>query len=235
MFGNMSTSRTNAVSEEGIALHMRQVFNYMTGGVGLSGIIAWFMMTYNGGELVMNLINSGAFWVLIIAELGLVFFLSFRINKMEPSTALASFIGYAALSGATLAPLCFAYTQASVVQAFFVASGMFAAMSIWGYTTKKSLSGMGSFLFMGLIGLIIASVINIFMKSDGMSFIISLIAVPLFAGLTAYDTQKIKDIYAEVGHDEVSRSRAAVMGALALYLDFINLFIHLLRLIGERK
>jgi hypothetical protein len=154
---------------------------------------------------------------------------------MQPKTALLSFIGYSALSGATLAPLCFAYTQASVAMAFFIAAGMFGAMSLYGYTTKKSLSGLGSFLFMGLVGLVIAMVINIFIKSDGMSFIISLIAVPLFAGLTAYDTQMIKDMYNQGPKDEVSRSRATIMGALRLYLDFVNLFIHLLRLLGDRR
>lgn len=223
------------VSEEALSAHMRQVFNYMTGGVALSGLIAWFMMTAQDGALMMQMMTSGAFWVLLIAELGLVFFLSFRIHKMQPSTALATFIGYSALNGATLAPLCYAYTQGSVVTAFFVAAGMFGAMSLYGYTTKKSLSGLGSFLYMGLIGLVIAMVINLFLQNDGMSFVISLIAVPLFAGLTAYDTQKIKEIYAQIGHDETSAARAAVMGALTLYLDFVNLFIHLLQLIGDRR
>ena len=221
-------------SNPAVAAHMRQVFNYLTGGVALSGLVAWLLMTVQGGALMMQMVESGAFWVLLIAELGLVFFLSFRISHMQPSTALASFIGYSALSGATLAPLCFAYTQASVATAFFVAAGMFGAMSLYGYATKKSLSGLGSFLFMGLIGLLIAMVVNIFLQNDGLSFVISLLAVPLFAGLTAYDTQKIKEMGA-AQMSEVDRSRAAVMGALALYLDFINLFIHLLRLMGERR
>ncbi len=235
MVSNMTRSAGRAVTEEGLAAHMRQVFNYMTGGVALSGLVAWLTLNVNGGALAQALITSGAFWVLLIAQLGLVFFLSFRIHKLEPGTALMLFGGYSALTGVTFAPLVWAYTQSSIAIAFFTAAGMFAAMALWGYTTKKSLSGMGSFLFMGLIGLIIASVINIFLGSDQMSFVISLIAVPLFAGLTAYDTQKIKDIYGEVGGDDTARSRAAVMGALALYLDFINLFIHLLQLIGDRR
>ena len=184
---------------------------------------------------MVQMIQSGFFWVLLIAQLGLVFFLSFRVQKLQPSTALGLFIGYSALSGATLAPLVFAYTQASVVTAFFTAAAMFGAMSVWGYTTKKDLSGFGSFLFMGLIGLIVASVINIFVGSNTMSFVISLIAVPLFAGLTAYDMQKIKEIYYHTQGDVAAQSRAAVMGALTLYLDFINLFIHLLQLMGERR
>ena len=224
----------SGAGDSAVAAHMRQVFNYMTGGVALTGLVAWLMMNVQGGALMAQMINSGAFWVLVIAQLGLVFFMSFRINKLQPSTALAMFVGYSALTGATIAPLCYAYTQASIATAFFTAAGMFGAMSLYGYTTKKSLNGLGSFLFMGVIGLLIAMVVNIFLKNDGMSFIISLLAVPIFAGLTAYDTQKIKEIGASA-LDEVSRSRAAVMGALALYLDFINLFIHLLRLMGERR
>ncbi len=231
----VTTTLSKQATDAGLSAHMRQVFNYMTGGVALSGLVAWYLMTAQNGLFIQQMASSGLFWALVIAELGLVFFLSFRINKMQPKTALLSFIGYSALSGATLAPLAFVYTQSSVAVAFFVAAGMFGSMSLYGYTTKKSLSGLGSFLFMGVIGLLIAMVINIFMQSDAMSFIISLIAVPLFAGLTAYDTQKIKDIYSQVSHDEVSRSRAAIMGALALYLDFINLFIHLLRLLGDRR
>ena len=223
-----------AVVDESLSSYMRQVFNYMTGGVALSGVMAWLTMTVNDGAVIMYIITNGLMFPLIIVDLGLVLFLSFRINKMQPSTALAMFIAYAALSGVTLAPLALVYTNTSIATAFFTASGMFAAMSVWGYTTKKSLSGMGSFLFMGLIGLVIAMAINMFMGSDQMSFIISLIAVPIFAGLTAYDTQKIKQMGMMAADDE-SRSRMAVMGALTLYLDFINLFIHLLRLMGDRR
>lgn len=224
-----------AVESGGLAQHMNQVFSYMTAGVALSGLVAWLMGAVNGGQFMYQMIQSGAYWVLLIAQIGIVLFLSFRIQKMTPSNALAAFIGYSALSGATLAPLVFAYTQASVVGAFVTAAGMFAAMAFWGYTTKKSLSAMGGFFLMGLIGLIIASVVNMFLHSSGMSFIISLIAVPLFAGLTAYDTQKMKEIYYHTAGDETARSRGAVMGALALYLDFINLFIHLLQLMGDRR
>lgn len=231
----MRVSTVSNVSEAGLSAYMRQVFNYMTGGVAISGLVAWLMMNVQDGALMAQMLNSGAFWVLVIAQLGIVFFLSFRINHMQPSTALATFAGYSALTGATLAPLVFAYTAGSVATAFFVAAAMFGAMSLWGYTTKKSLSGMGSFLFMGFIGLLVAMVVNIFLQNDGMSFIISLIAVPLFAGMTAYDTQRIKDLYAEAGGDDVQVSRFAIMGALNLYLDFINMFIHLLQLIGERR
>lgn len=226
---------TRARSENAIASHMRQVFNYMTGGVALSGAVAWFAISYNDGALVMSLVQSGMMWLLLIAQLGLVFFLSFRIQKLQPTTALALFAGFSGLMGLSLAPLAFAYTQASIATAFFTAAGMFGAMSAYGYFTNRSLNGLGSFLFMGLIGLVVASVINIFLGSDQMSFIISLIAVPLFAGLTAYDTQKIKEIGMQNAGNELAQSRGAIMGALALYLDFINMFVHLLQLIGNRE
>ncbi|MFZ2619799.1 MAG: Bax inhibitor-1/YccA family protein [Alphaproteobacteria bacterium] len=226
--------RTAATSESAIAAHMRQVFNYMTGGVALSGGIAYFLGTYNGGALLSMLVGSGLMWVLMLATLGLVFFLSFRVHTLQPATALGLFALYSAMNGAMLAPLVWAYTGASVATAFITAAGMFAAMSVYGYTTNRSLNGLGSFLFMGLIGIVIASVVNIFMQSSQMSFVISLLAVPLFAGMTAYDTQKIKEMGMAAG-DDVSRSRMAVMGALQLYLDFINMFIHLLQLLGDRR
>ena len=229
------TVRTQAGVDAGLNAYMTKIFNYMTGGVALSGIIAWLIGTVNDGALMYQMITSGAFWVLLIAQLGLVFFLSLRVHKLQPSTALALFIAYSGLTGATLAPLVFAYTQASVVTAFLTAAAMFAGMSFIGYTTKKDLSGMGAFLGMGLIGLVVAMVVNIFLQSDQMSFIISLIAVPVFAGLTAWDMQKLKQIYHVTKGNAVAESRAAVMGALTLYLDFINLFIHLLRLMGDRR
>lgn len=232
---NRSFVSTTAPSDTAVAAYMRQVFNYMTGGVALTALVAYFMTVAGGGAYMQQMVTSGAYWVFLIAQLGLVLFLSFRLNKIEPGTALALFAGYSALTGLTLAPLVFAFTQASVVQAFVVAAGMFAAMSFYGYVTKRSLTGMGSFLFMGLVGIVIASLVNIFLASSQMAFIISLIAVPLFAGLTAYDTQRIKEQYAAHAGDELTTSRLAIMGALSLYLDFINLFIHLLQLMGERR
>ncbi len=232
-----------AESPSAVAVHMRQVFNYMTGGVALTGAIAWSLYALMP-QLLMQIASSPLMWVLIIAQLGLVFFLSFRIQKLQPATALGCFIGFSALNGVTLAPLAFVYTGASIAQAFFTASIMFAAMSLYGYTTKRSLSAMGSFLYMCLFGLIGAMLVQVLgtaffgmsaATADSMGFYISLAAVPLFAGLTAWDTQKIKLIHAEVAGDEVNTARAAIMGALTLYLDFINLFIHLLRVMGERR
>lgn len=226
-----------------LAVHMRQVFNYMTGGVALTAAVAWFLTAFMP-QLLVQIATGPMMWVLIIAQLGMVFFLSFKVNSLQPATALGIFVGYSALNGITLAPLALVYTGASIAQAFVVAACMFGAMSLYGYTTKRSLSGMGTFLFMGLIGLLAAMLVQAVgvaffgmgaETASTMSFVISLLAVPLFAGLTAYDTQKIKDIYAQVAHDDASTARAAVMGALTLYLDFINLFIHLLRLMGERR
>jgi FtsH-binding integral membrane protein len=172
--------------------------------------------------------------VLMVATLGLVFFLSFRIRTMSFATAQISFWAYAALMGLSLGSVFIVYQMPSITRIFFITAGTFAGMSIYGYTTKRDLTGMGSFLIMGLIGVILASVVNIFMKSDSLGFALSLISVLIFVGLTAYDTQKIKEMYLENDGFEVA-GKKAIMGALALYLDFINLFLNLLRLFGDRR
>jgi len=173
-------------------------------------------------------------WVLMLAPLGMVFYLSAKLNSISAEKARNLFYVYAGLMGLSLSSLLLVYTGASVVRAFFVTAAAFAALSIYGYTTKKSLSGLGSFLMMGLIGIIIASIVNIFMKSSMMYFVISILGVLIFVGLTAYDTQKIKNMYAVTDTGEIM-GKKAVMGALTLYLDFINLFIMLLRLFGQRR
>jgi len=173
-------------------------------------------------------------WVALLAPLGFVMFLSFRINRMSLGAAQATFWGYAALMGVSLAPVLLLYTGASVAQTFFITAATFGAMSLYGYTTKRDLSGLGSFLFMGLIGLIIASVVNIFLASSMMQWVISVAGVLIFTGLTAYDTQWIKEMY--VANDDGTVSgRKAILGALKLYLDFINLFMMLMRLMGDRR
>ena len=172
--------------------------------------------------------------VLMLATLGLVFFLSFRINSMAYTTALTLFMVYAALLGVTLAPIFLVYTGTSITRVFFISAASFGALSLWGYTTQRDLSGMGSFMIMGLFGLIIASLVNIFLKSSGLDWAISVIGVGVFAGLTAWDTQRIKEMY-DVSDDGTITGRKAVMGALSLYLDFINLFLMLLRLVGDRR
>ncbi|MDX1584344.1 MAG: Bax inhibitor-1/YccA family protein, partial [Thermoanaerobaculia bacterium] len=183
----------------------------------------------------MQQLVSSTWIFLVIVELGLVLFLSFRIQKMSPAAAASSFLVYSLLNGLTLSAIFFVYSLGSIFQAFVVAGGMFAAMSIYGYTTKKDLTSWGSFLFMGLIGIILAAVVNFFFQSAMMSFVISVIGVIVFVGLTAYDTQKLKSYSAVAAGAGERATNLAVIGALALYLDFVNLFLMLLRLFGGSR
>ena len=227
--------------DEGLRAYMLRVYNYMLMGLALTGASAWAVLNVPALQALFFQVEAGGLtlsplgWIAFLAPLGLVFFLSFRIHAISSSTAQMVFWVYAALMGIGLAPLFLIYTATSVAQVFFVTSATFGAMSLWGYTTKRDLTGWGSFLFMGLIGIIIASVVNIFLGSGTMSLVISIIGVIVFTGLTAYDTQKIKESYDVVGHDGELTSKGAIMGALNLYLDFINLFIMLLRLLGDRR
>ncbi len=220
--------------QEASTIFLAKVFNWMAVGLGLTGIVAWF--TASSG-LAEQLIASPVFMILLVAELGLVFFLSARIDKIQAGTATGLFIGYAALNGLTLSMIFLAYTQSSIAATFFITAGMFGAMAVYGLVTKRDLSGFGSFLFMGVIGIIIASVVNIFLQSSSLYWAISLIGVFVFVGLTAYDVQKIKKIgeqgIMEQGEEMVRKG--AIMGALALYLDFINLFLMLLRFFGGSR
>ena len=231
--------------DAGLRAHMLRVYNYMVGALALTGVVAYAVantpallnlfyhevMTANGVALSPTLLG----WVVMLAPLGLVFFLSFRIMQMSQAAAQATFWGYAALVGASLASILVAYTGASVAMTFFVTAGTFGAMSLWGYTTQRDLTGFGSFLFMGLIGIILASLANFFFKSPAMDFVISVLGVLIFTGLTAWDTQKIKNTYYAVGGDAAVAGKAAIMGALALYLDFLNIFLYLLRFLGNRR
>jgi FtsH-binding integral membrane protein len=219
-----------AAVDAGLRAHMLTVYNYMAGGVALTGVVAYFTNLYFGQALY----GSPLMYVLIFAPLILVFFLSWRINQLAAGTARALFFLYAALLGASLSVIFAVYTESSITRVFFISAAAFGGLSLWGYTTQRDLSGMGSFLMMGLIGIIIASLVNIFLKSSGLDWIVSIIGVIVFAGLTAWDTQKIKEMYS--AHDDGTvAGRKAVMGALALYLDFINLFLMLLRLFGGRR
>ncbi|HSZ74877.1 MAG TPA: Bax inhibitor-1/YccA family protein [Rhizomicrobium sp.] len=228
------------VIDQGLRAYMLRVYNYMLVGLGLTGVSAWIVATvpavrdmfFVATERGVSLSLLG--WVALLAPIGFVMFLSFRINRMSLGAAQATFWGYAALMGVSLAPVLLLYTGASVAQTFFITAATFGAMSLYGYTTKRDLSGFGSFLFMGLIGLIIASVVNIFLASSMMQWVISVAGVLIFTGLTAYDTQWIKEMY--VANDDGTVSgRKAIMGALKLYLDFINLFMMLMRLMGDRR
>ncbi|HEY4076232.1 MAG TPA: Bax inhibitor-1/YccA family protein [Rhizomicrobium sp.] len=231
--------------DTGLRAHMLRVYNYMVGALALTGAVAYLVsnspallnlfyhqvLTANGVALSPTILG----WVVMLAPLGLVFFLSFRIMQMSQVAAQATFWAYAALVGASLSSILIAYTGASVAMTFFVTAGTFGAMSLWGYTTKRDLTGFGSFLFMGLIGLLLASLANMFFKSSMLNFVVSVLGVLIFTGLTAWDTQKIKNTYYQVGGDAAVAGKAAIMGALSLYLDFLNIFLFLLRFMGNRR
>ena len=240
-----AATRTTVVMDEGLRAYMLKVYNYMATGVLLTGIVALIsfnisVVTDASGAIVSftefgnTLFFSGFKWLVMLAPLGIVFYMSFGINKMSASKAQTVFWIFAALMGLSLSWILLVYTGKSVARVFFITSATFGAMSLYGYTTKRDLTKLGSFLMMGLIGIIIASLINIFMKSSMMYFVISILGVLIFVGLTAYDTQKIKNMYVESDSGELI-GKKAVMGALTLYLDFINLFIMLLRLFGQRR
>ena len=240
-----AATQTTVVMDEGLRAYMLKVYNYMATGVLLTGIVALIsfnisVVTDASGAIVSftefgnTLFFSGFKWLVMLAPLGIVLYMSFGINKMSSSKAQTVFWIFAALMGLSLSWILLVYTGKSVARVFFITSATFGAMSLYGYTTKRDLTKLGSFLMMGLIGIIIASLINIFMKSSMMYFVISILGVLIFVGLTAYDTQKIKNMYVESDSGELI-GKKAVMGALTLYLDFINLFIMLLRLFGQRR
>jgi FtsH-binding integral membrane protein len=226
--------------DEGLRAHMLRVYNFMTIGLVLTGAVAWAVANTSLGTLFFTFTAGGGAtlsmlgWVALIAPFALVLLLSFGINRMSTGTAQLIFWIYAAVMGVSLAPILMLYTGASVAKVFFITAATFGGMSLWGYTTRRDLSGMGSFLIMGLFGLIIAMLVNVFLASPAVDFAISIIGVLVFTGLTAFDTQKIKEMY-YVGDDGTVAGRKAIMGALALYLDFINLFLFLIRILGDRR
>jgi FtsH-binding integral membrane protein len=234
MYENTNQMTIARARQEASTIFLAKVFNWMAAGLGITGLVAFF--TANTG-LAMAIIASPLFFVLIIAELGLVFYLSARIEKIQAGTATGLFVGYSVLNGLTLSVIFLSYTSSSIAGTFFITAGMFGAMAVYGLVTKRDLSGWGSFLFMGLVGIIIASIVNIFLKSSNVYWIISLLGVFIFTGLTAYDVQKIKRMGEEgimsQGGDAVRKG--SIMGALALYLDFINLFLMLLRFFGGSR
>jgi FtsH-binding integral membrane protein len=214
---------------------IRSVYNWMAIGLGLTGIVAFYV---SNNETLLKLIfgNQLIFFGLIIGELVLVFSISARVHKMRASTATSLFVLYAALNGATISAIFLIYTRSSITSTFFICAATFIASSIYGMVTKRDLTSMGQFMIMGLIGIVIASVVNLFVRSSGMSLIVSYIGVIVFVGLTAYDTQKLKTMALSQpeGIDSGTVRKGAILGALALYLDFINLFLMLLRILGNR-
>jgi len=216
----------------GLRQYMLRVYNTMAGGLALTGLVAFLVAS--SPAAVQLLFGTPLKWVVMLAPIALVFFFSFKIESLKASTAQTIFWVYAGLMGASLATVFLVFTGASVARTFFVTAAAFAGLSLYGYTTKRDLSAFGTFLVMGLIGLIIASIVNIFLASSMLQFVISAAGVLIFAGLTAWDTQKIKEMYWEADGHEVA-SKKAIMGALTLYLDFINLFMFLLQFLGVRR
>jgi FtsH-binding integral membrane protein len=239
--GGVNTATVGVPSvarDAGLRSYMLSVYNYMASGVLLTGIVALGIANSSLINLIVNPATGQAtplFWVALFAPLAVVLALSFGISRISAGTAQALFWVYAALVGVQFSSLFLVYTGASVAQAFFATAAAFLGLSLYGYTTKRDLTAMGTFFIMGVVGLIVAMVINLFLRSPGLDLAISAIGVLIFAGLTAYDTQKIKSVYfAVAGHGE-AMAKTAVMGALQLYLDFINMFLFLLRFMGDRR
>ncbi|MET0251073.1 MAG: Bax inhibitor-1/YccA family protein [Novosphingobium sp.] len=227
--GAVIGGRTGAV-DQGLRRYMLSIYNYMTSGVLLSGIVALLMAS---SGMAARMVGSPVMWLVVLSPLAIVFGMSFGANRMRTSTLQALFWAFAVLMGMSLSTIFLVYTGGSIAATFFATAAAFAGLSLVGYTTKKDLSGMGSFLIMGLIGLIVASLINMFLKSPGLQWAISFLGVLIFAGLTAYDTQRLKGMYYQIaGTDFVGK--AVVLGALTLYLDFINMFQFLLSFMGQR-
>jgi uncharacterized protein len=249
-YGRPLTRAEAAVVDEGLRAYMLRVYNYMVLGLAITGVAAlgiyMLSVTTDPALAVVKVRNimltsvgyalfvSPLKWAVILAPLALVFFLSFRIQNMRPTTAQMTFWIYAALVGVSLGSIFLIYTHTSIVRVFFITAASFGALSLWGYTTQRDLTGMGSFLIMGLFGIIIASLVNIFLASTMMQWVISVVGVLIFAGLTAYDTQRLKNEYVYGAMEGDVMERSAIMGALSLYLDFLNLFTMLLSLLGSR-
>ena len=247
-----TAARAGAAVDEGLRAYMLGVYNYMAAGVALTGIVAYFVSSLatttdpslavaqlaNGvmlTQLGSTLYSSPLRWVVMLAPLGVVLFMWFRAQKLGVDATQISFWLFAGLIGLSLSSIFLIFTGQSITQIFFITAGAFAGLSLWGYTTKKDLSGWGSFLIMGVVGIIIAAVVNLFLQSGALQFAISVIGVLVFAGLPAYDKQRIKDGYLLVRNDATMVAKSAIMGALSLYLDFINMFLFMLQLFGNRQ
>ena len=235
-----------AAIDAGLRAYMIRIYNYMAAGVALTGVVSW--LTFNAAVITdasgkitgltpfgQTIFSGPLTIVLFLGTLGIVFFLSFRIDKLQASTALMLFLGYAALLGLMLSTVFLQYTGASITRTFFISAASFGALSLYGYTTQRDLTGMGSFLLMGLFGVILASLVNVFMASSVLQFVISVVGVLVFAGLTAWDTQRLKTEYLHGGMDGEATERSAIMGALSLYLNFINMFTLLMQLFGQKS
>ena len=229
--------RPRAEVDEGLRAYMLRVYNYMAAGVGLTGVVAYFtsQIARTNPEVAQLLYGSPLKYVIMLAPLAFVLYLSFQVYKMSPGAAQIAFWAFAAVMGVSLSSIFLVFTGQSIAQVFFVTAAAFAGLSLYGYTTSKDLSGWGSFLIMGVIGIIVAALLNLFLQSGALAFAINVLGVLIFAGLTAYDTQQIKDGYYMIRDDSAALAKSAIMGALSLYLDFINMFTSLLSLFGDRE
>ncbi len=243
-FARVSTATQSRATtyDAGLRSYMLRIYNYMASALALTGITALF--TANSPAMLQALFTvnaagqagpSGLGYLVMFAPLGLVLWMSFGVHRMSAAMAQGVFWAFAVIMGLSMSSIFLAFTGESIARAFFVTAGTFGAMSLYGYTTKRDLSGMGSFLMMGLFGLIIASVVNMFMQSSGLNFALSVIGVLIFVGLTAWDTQRLKQMYYQLAGGGEMIAKASIMGALSLYLDFINMFMYILRFMGERR
>ena len=230
---NRATARPGAWAEvdTGLRQYMLRVYNYMGAGLALTGLVAYAAWA---SGIYAAIAHTAFIFVVVFAPLAVVFLLAWRIQRMSLASAQLTFWGYSALVGLSLAYIFIAYTGVSIASTFFITAAMFLGTSLYGYTTGRDLSGFGSFLIMGVIGLVVAMLVNAFLASPALQFAISVIGVLVFTGLTAYDTQRIKEMYF-AGDDDVIAGKKAIMGALALYLDFLNLFLFMLQFMGQRR
>ena len=236
-FQTGTAARTGAEIDQGLRSYMLGIYNYMATAIGVTGVAAFGMATWasNNPAVANTLYNSPLKWVIMIAPLAFVMVISFGINKLSKSAATGIFYAFAAVMGVSMSWIFMVYNIPSIIQTFFVTASAFGALSLYGYTTKRSLSGMGTFLMMGLFGLIIAMVVNLFMQSSALSFAINVIGVLIFAGLTAWDTQRLKNTYDMVAGNAEAMAKSSIMGALSLYLNFVNMFMFLLSFLGNRE
>ena len=241
--GGYAPARAEGAFDAGLRQYMLGVYNNMALGVAITALTAWLVFNLSftniGGQLALtplgvSLFASPLHWVLILSPLAMILVLSFGINRLAPATARLLFFGFSVLMGASLSSLFAAYAHDSIARVFFIAAAAFGGLSLYGYTTKRDLSPIGTFMVMGLIGILLAMVVNWFLQSPGLQFALSVCGVLVFAGLTAWDTQKIKEMYDASDHADIA-GRKSIMGALTLYLDFINLFLFLLHLFGRRE
>lgn len=235
-FGSINVGAARADYDAGLRSYMLSIYNYMASGVLVTGVVALLFAPY-ARDVLINATGtglSGLGWLITLAPLGFVMVLSFGINRLQTSTAQMLYWAYAVVMGLSMSTIFIAYTGTSIAQAFFASAAAFAGLSLFGYTTKRDLSAFGTFLIMGVVGILVASLINLFVQSTAMGLAISILGVLIFAGLTAYDTQKLKSMYSYVaGTDQIGK--VVIMGALNLYLDFVNMFMFLLRLFGSQR